>query len=89
MKRVDAYLSRRAKGLYPDAVVYCDDSGAKQVWTCERAGQEPLGLGSSFQEARAAMSVLVNAHRPRSPERDPRNQPPDRSSTGNENARQW
>lgn len=65
MKRVDDYLSRKAQQVHPDVVVYCDGPEGAQVWTYERAGQEPLGLGATFQGAKAAIAALGFVQRAR------------------------
>ena len=63
MKRVDAYLSRKAQAFWPTAVVYCEtgeDGAAKYL--LERREGETLELGREFGEAKAGLFALRNAH---------------------------
>ncbi len=62
-RRLDGYLCRKIQAVHPDALVYCDESGPVEVWTLERAGAEPLGLGGSFNDAKQAIDALVKAER--------------------------
>ena len=60
-RRVDGFLSLQAQKAYPDAIVYCQPVESGENWTMERPGQEPLGLGSDFKQARIAIYALRNA----------------------------
>ena len=59
MKTVHAYLTGRAAGnLDPTAMVYVlQHSAGRESWVLECRGDEPLGLGASFREARNAYDV--------------------------------
>lgn len=63
MKRIDGYLTRKAQAVFPTATVFCDEAGPVQVWTLERAGADPLGLGPSFRAAHGAIIGLVKAEK--------------------------
>ena len=63
MKRLDAYLTRKAQAVFPTALVYCDEGGPVQVWTLERDGQPPLGLGPDFRAAHGAVVALVKVEK--------------------------
>ena len=62
-KRLDGYLTRKAQAVFPTALVYCDEAGPLQVWTLERAGEETIGMGSSFNAAHQAVVALVKAEK--------------------------
>ena len=64
-REVDGYLSRLAQAVWPDAVVYKIHEGELgraetrvPRFTLERPGVDPLGLGSGFQNAKAAIEAL-------------------------------
>lgn len=60
MRQVEGYLSRLASAQWRKSVVWCDDD----AYTLERPGEESVRLGSGgFQEARAALQVLIRASR--------------------------
>lgn len=61
-RRIDGFLSGKIQNVYPDALIFCVKTGEEEAWTMERQGQEPLGLGINFKQARMAISALVNAH---------------------------
>ncbi len=64
MRRIDAYLSRKAQavgGAFAAAMVYCNDDGPVEVWTLERHGAPPIGLGSNFGAACRAIQALKAA----------------------------
>lgn len=63
MKRVDGFLAQKAQLLYPEALVYCNSSGPVEVWTLERPGEEPLGLGDSFKRAQHSLLAMLKASR--------------------------
>lgn len=64
MKRVDAYLTRKVQSVYPDAVVYkLDDRDFAIEKLNGSKNLEIIGLGSTFQEAKASVDVLVKAVR--------------------------
>lgn len=58
MRIVDAYLSRKVQALWPDGIVYKDEAGSNFV--LERSGEEPLGLGMDFRQAKQTIEVLRN-----------------------------
>lgn len=68
MRRVDAFLTRMAQAVWPAALVYCETMPGKETWYVEKTGPseggfspEQLGIGSTFSEARAALTVMVKA----------------------------
>ena len=56
MRTVEPQLSKIAQRIWPDAIVYTEDAGGRYV--LERAGQEPVGLGKDFREARRSIDAL-------------------------------
>lgn len=64
MEHVDGYLSRKAQGLWPDAlVIRIDRPEDREQWVLRRKGQEDVGLGESFHDARGALLALLRAER--------------------------
>lgn len=59
MKIIEGYLSRLVQKMWRDAIVYKEEreDGSLRYWI-ERRGQEPLGLGASYQDARSAVDML-------------------------------
>lgn len=62
MKKVDAFLSRKAQEIWPTAVVYKLEDGRFYV---ERQEGVLLELGSDFGEAKSALVVLLSAEKAR------------------------
>ncbi len=62
MKTVHAYLTGRAAGnLDPTAVVFSEPDGlGGELWTLECRGDDPIGLGGSFREARNGLGALIH-----------------------------
>lgn len=59
MRALDVVLTRRARvRLGATATVYCETDGTR---TLEREGHQPLRLGTSDREARAALALLHQA----------------------------
>lgn len=63
MKRVDAYLSRKLQEVYPTALVFCEYDAGKETWTMRRDSEADWILGASFQEAKAAVDVVIKAEK--------------------------
>lgn len=65
MKTVNAYLTGRAAGnLDPTAAVFVQQhSTGGERWFLECRGDEPVGLGASFREARNALGALIRRRR--------------------------
>lgn len=66
MKIIDGYLSSRASGCWPTAVVEVEAG----QWRLIRHGVPPVGLGESFAEARSALFALMRATRRSQHERE-------------------
>lgn len=64
--RIDGYLSRRAQGLDPRALVVCRDDGNAETWLLQRPGEPDVGLGSSQSDAHNAVHAWLRAERARS-----------------------
>lgn len=60
-RRIDGFLSGKIQYVYPDALIFCEKTGEEETWTMERQGQELLGIGTNFKQARMAISAMVNA----------------------------
>jgi hypothetical protein len=67
MRRPDGYLSRKARDLHPEAIVYCEEKtlGHGEQWTLFRGDEQPLALGSSFKMAHQGILALLRAKRAR------------------------
>jgi hypothetical protein len=65
MRRPDGYLSRKARDLHPQAMVYCEPGtlGHAEQWTLYRGEDPPLDLGHSFRSAHHALLELLRAKR--------------------------
>jgi len=63
MKTVDGYLSRLAQEVYRDAVVYQEEAGGRKRYILERRGEEPVGLGETFRDAKTAVQALRRSGR--------------------------
>lgn len=68
MKRLDHYLTRKAEGAWPGALVFASFGR----WTLERPSEEtiiladePTPLGQRFQAAREALYQLIRAAKAR------------------------
>ncbi len=67
MRKVDAFLSRKAQAVWPTAVVFKEEIPAEGAlgprirFVLERRGQESLDLGGPFGVARQALYALRNA----------------------------
>jgi hypothetical protein len=63
---LNGYLSRLAQEIDKTALVYCLESAQAttgEEWVLRRSGQADLGLGSSFNDARAAALAWMRAER--------------------------
>jgi hypothetical protein len=61
---VDGYLTNKAQGHFPTALVICTyPEAGGQVWLLRRAGEEDVGLGNSFGGARVALNAWMRAER--------------------------
>lgn len=63
MQTIDAFLTRKAQAINPKALVLVErpmGNMRSEVWTL-RLPEGELGLGDSFKEARAAISVWVES----------------------------
>ena len=65
MKTIDPYLTGRAAGnLDRTAAVFrVQHSTGREYWVLECRGDEPVGLGGSFKEARASLGALFRRRR--------------------------
>ena len=65
MKTVDPYLTGRAHGnIDRTAAVFSEQHSTGQAdWILEVAGEEPVRLGATFQEARSALGALIRQRR--------------------------
>lgn len=61
MKKIDGYLSRLIQNQWPDALVICLLEPGSESWVVQRPGNEDLGLGGSFSDAKQAVHALVRA----------------------------
>jgi len=59
MRSVHGYLSRRAQVAWPGALVTHDEQEAN--WQLERDGQETIGLGQRFLDAKDALQAMQRA----------------------------
>ena len=71
-RAIDAYLSRRAQRIYPDAMVYREippglvlhhERYATLVFTLTRGDGESITLGYDFREANHSLTALAHAER--------------------------
>lgn len=62
MDRVDGFLSQKAQHALPDAMVFCQAEGSPgETWVLRRPGEEDVGLGINFGEAKASVLAMVAA----------------------------
>lgn len=62
MDRVDGFLSQKAQRALSDALVICRAEGSdRETWILRRPGEEELGLGINFGEAKAGVQALLNS----------------------------
>ncbi len=67
--RNDAYLSRKAQGIWPSATVLCRERDGVQTWVLQRKDCADLDIGSSFGSALESIESLRRAERARGKER--------------------
>ncbi len=58
MDNIDGYLSRLAQKVWPSAIVMRKETGEGFEFRLERDDQEPVGLGTDFRNAKAAIEAL-------------------------------
>lgn len=68
MRKVDAYLSRKAQAVWPTAIVWKDEPNGngdvvKWLFILEREGFEDILLGNQFPEARSGLEALLASER--------------------------
>lgn len=76
MRKIDAYLSRKAQAEWPTALVWKEepssvtvplngngDAGSCERFILERDGHEAIILGHQFKEARAGLETLLASAR--------------------------
>ena len=61
VKQINGYLSRLIQNTWPDALVVCLLEPGSETWVVQRPGEEDLGLGSNFSEAKQAAHAIVKA----------------------------
>ena len=66
MDRIDGYLSTKAQGIHPDALVTerTQDNGVV-VWLLSRPGQPDVSLGRDFRDAKQALWAMRAADKSR------------------------
>jgi hypothetical protein len=83
MRKIDAYLSRKAQAQWPTAVVWKEEASSAtlrlngngkeggQVFILEREGYDSIILGHDFGEAKAGLEALVASERSRKAGKEP------------------
>lgn len=61
MQRIDGALSNIAQTGDPTALVVCETTSSGEIWTLQRDGHPPIGLGDSFYRARTAIRAWLKS----------------------------